>query len=71
VFQQAGGEIREFRIVPVACAYAFLLDDQAAFAPLGTLPKEDFTLDYRKQVSVQTTLAPRWGQHEAFVVELP
>lgn len=71
VFQQAGGQIRELRLVPVATAYALLPDDYAAFAPLGALPKEDFTLDYRKQVALETTLAPAWGQHEAFLVELP
>ena len=69
-YERVGGIVQEVYLEPLLTRFATLSDRTLSLTPPDSMPGEPLSLDLRSHVLARCDLAPRWVQHECFVVEL-
>jgi hypothetical protein len=70
-FERVGGVIEEIGLEPLLTRLAMLPDQTTGISPPDRMPSEPLQEDLRSHVLARFHLAPRWVQHECFIVVFP
>ena len=62
--------MQEIYLEPLLTRFATISDRSTGLTPPDTMPGEPLNSDLRSHVVARCDLAPRWMQHECFVIEL-